>query len=49
MEGEDRVAGGHDRPVDRMARVVAGLEWLEYCGSPSVICSGAVTPVRRAT
>jgi hypothetical protein len=29
VQGKDRVAGGHDRPVDRIRRVVAGLERLE--------------------
>ena len=34
VQREDRLAGGHDRPVDRLAWVVAGLERLELGRCP---------------
>ena len=49
VQREHRVAGGHNRLVDRMAWVVAGLERLELRGCSSVMYSGAARPVRRAT
>jgi hypothetical protein len=41
VQRHDCVAGGHDRPVDGMARVVAGLERLERRGCPPRSCARA--------
>jgi hypothetical protein len=47
VQEEDRVAGGHDRLVNRMAWAVPGLERLEHRGCTLGHVPGAVTPVRR--
>jgi hypothetical protein len=44
--GEDRVADGDNRLVGRMAWVVPDSNGLNIAGAPSVMCPGAVTPVR---
>ncbi len=48
VQGEDCVAGGHDRPVDRMAWVVAGFERLEHrrCPVCHVLGCGQAGPPR---